>query len=100
MTKRFRPLVHRTLSRVRIAVLGGDGRLPGKVTTALPANAQVFHYASTHNGGDGEARNLAQAIQNGGIDWVWILARWNGHTATRRIRRLCRRFEIPVKIIR
>lgn len=90
----------RKLPRLQIAILGGDGRLPTKVERELPDHARLRHFASPHDGGTGDARDLEQAIQHGGVDQVWILARWNSHSVTRCIRRLCRRLGIPVKIIR
>ena len=87
-------------SPVQIAVLGGDGRLPSKVRSHIPEGARLRQFASPKDGGQGEARDLEQALHKGGIDRVWILTRWNSHGITRRIRRLCRLLAIPVMLIR
>lgn len=100
MIRSYQTVPHRGLSRLQIAVLGGDGRLPTKVTSMLPKDAKIRHFGSRHHGGQGEARNLEQALQRGGIDGVFILARWNGHPVTCRIRRLCRLLGIPVRIVK
>jgi hypothetical protein len=41
-----------------------------------------------------------RALRAGRIGMVLILARWNGHAATRSVQSLCRLLGIPVRIIR
>lgn len=50
-------------------------------------------------GGNGELRRLLSALRAGAIDLVVILARWNGHSATARVRRLCRSRGVPVTLV-
>ena len=83
----------------RIAVLGGDGRLPEKVRPHIPDGATVRHFLSARNKGDGEANRLMDALRAHGIDCVLILARWNGHSVTSNIRNLCKQLDIPVHLI-
>jgi len=78
--------------RQRIAVLGGDGRHTVKVEG--PARIRV--YRSPRDGGNGDLRRLTDALKAGGVDQVVILARFNSHSATTPIRRLCRRLGVPV----
>lgn len=85
-------------SLVRIAVLGGDGRLPARIRQMIPHGAELRHFKSVKEGGCGETRALARAIRAGGISWVIILARWNGHAGTDAIRNLCRQYRIRVDV--
>ena len=84
---------------VRIAVLGGDGRLPARVRQMLPFGAELRSFKSVKEGGCGETRALARAIRAGGISWVIILARWNGHAGTNTIRNLCRQYKIRIDVV-
>lgn len=85
---------------VRIAIMGGDGRLPSRVRLLLPANVELRHFKAGRYGGGGEARALAQSIRTGGIDRVIVLSRWNGHSATLVIQRLCRRLDVPIQVVK
>lgn len=95
-----RPLTAQPKPGLRIAILGGDGRLSAKIRKLLPPGACVRRFQSTRCGGVGEARALMRALRAGGVSLVLILARWNGHAATRSVQSLCRLLGIPVRIIR
>lgn len=82
-------------ARARVAVLGGDGRLP----VALRDGAEVRVYKSPRDGGVNDVHRLEASIKAGSIDRVVVLARWNAHGATQRIRKLCRRLGIPVDVL-
>lgn len=82
--------------RTRIAVLGGDGRPHSRI----PTDAEVRYFAAAGDGGNGEARRLVSALRAGTLDHVYILARWNSHEVTGRIRRICKQLQIPVTVVR
>lgn len=76
-----------------VAILGGDGRpLPG-----TPSGARIF--CSSRSGGNGELRRLRRALLSGTIEELIILTRWNGHSSTKLVTRLCRRLSIRVKLV-
>ncbi len=78
----------------RVAILGGDGRQARKV----PAGADVRCYQARRYGGNGELRRLLAALAAGSIDTVIILARWNAHCVTRRVRAVCKRLGVRVVV--
>ena len=80
--------------RTRVAVLGGDGRFDKRT---LP-QCRVRIFQARRFGGNGPLRCLETALKAGGVDQVVILARWNGHSATIRVRRLCRQLGVPVEV--
>ena len=79
----------------RVAILGGDGRFhdPGL------AHCKLSIFLAKRYGGNGELRRLEAALACRSFDRVIILARWNGHSATRRALRLCRRHRIPFEVV-
>jgi hypothetical protein len=78
----------------RVAILGGDGRQSRKV----PADANVRFYQARGDGGNGELRRLLAALAAGSVDTVIILARWNAHCVTSRVRAVCKRLGVRVVI--
>ena len=56
-------------------------------------------FTARRYGGNGELRRLERALKTGTYDHVFILARWNSHSTTRRVLNLCRRRHIPVTVI-
>ena len=78
----------------RVAILGGDGRHARR----SPAGADVRYYQARHYGGNGEMRGLLAALAAGSIDMVIILARWNAHCVTRRVRAVCKRLGVKVVV--
>lgn len=79
----------------RVAVLGGDARQEGRWSDlGIPVYFQARRF-----GGNGELRRLESALRAGAIDHVVILARWNGHSATTKVRRLCRSRGVPVTLV-
>ncbi len=83
------------LPTLRVAVLGGDARQEGRwLELGTPVYSQARRF-----GGNGELRRLESALRSGAIDRVVILARWNGHSATTKVRRLCRNRGVPVTVI-
>ena len=77
----------------RIAVLGGDGRFNPQ---RLP-DCRVKVYQARRYGGNGHLRRMEASLKAGGVDRVVLLVRWNGHSATTRVVRLCRKLGIPVE---
>jgi hypothetical protein len=65
----------------------------------IPPGATLRRFLSTRYGGEGEIRALEQALKRGRISRVLILARWNGHSATERILKLCRTLDVPFEVI-
>jgi len=79
----------------RVAVLGGDGRLrPGLVDAP-----DVVMFRSARDGGNGPARRLEAALRTGSFGTLIILARWNSHSTTRNLRRLCVRLGVKVEVV-
>lgn len=76
-----------------VAVLGGDGR----PVSGVPDGARVFR--AQGSAGNGELRRLLSALRSGSIAKLIILARWNCHSATKAVRRMCRQHGIPVEIM-
>ena len=81
-------------SPTRVAVLGGDGRFDWRSM----ADCRVRVFEGRRTGGNGPLRRLERALKSGGVDRVIVLARWNGHSATIRVRRLCRQLGVPVDV--
>jgi hypothetical protein len=79
----------------RVAILGGDARQKSRWA---PYGAPIFFKARRY-GGNGELRRLHSALRAGSIDLVIILARWNGHSVTRKVRHLCRRLGVDVFVV-
>lgn len=80
---------------LRVAVLGGLGEAASR-----DATGQMRYFGSAHDVGRGELVRLEQALRAGGIGRVIIRTRWNGHSATKRIRRVCRTLGVPVEFAR
>ncbi len=79
-------------SSLRIAILGGDHRQARRA----PAGADVRYFQARRDGGNGELRRLLAALAAGSIDTVVILARWNAHCVTGRVRAVCKRLGVRV----
>lgn len=79
----------------RVAVVGGLGD-----ASVHDATGRVRYFGSAHDVGRGELVRLEQALRSGGIDRVVIRTRWNSHTVTVRIRRVCRTLGVPVEFAR
>ncbi len=77
----------------RVAVYGGDGR---QETHSTLTNAVFFK--SSRFGGNGELRRFEDAIRAGSICKVIILRKWNGHSGTHKVRRLCRQLGVPCRV--
>ena len=80
--------------RPRVAVLGGDGRFRSDDL----AGCEVRVFLGRRYGGNGELRRLERSLRSGRIDRVLVLARWNGHSATSLVIRLCRALGVPVEV--
>ncbi len=78
-----------------VAVFGGDGRL----RSGLIAAPKVTLFKSPHYGGNGDLRRLQAALRAGSYKTLVLLARWNSHSATRKLRVLCRRLGVRVVIM-
>lgn len=78
----------------RVAILGGDGRHAERWST----DGEVVHFQAPGDGGNGGLRRLQSALRSGTIGLVVIIARWNSHSATTAVRRLCKKLGIRVEI--
>jgi hypothetical protein len=78
----------------RVAVYGGDAR---QVERWGAAN--VVFYESSKFGGNGELRRIESALRAGTIAEVIILRKWNGHSGTSKVRKLCRRLGVPFRVV-
>lgn len=75
-----------------VAVIGGDGRLrPGLVKAP-----KVTVFKSPRDGGNGDARRLEAALRKGSFGTLIVLTRWNSHSTTRKLRRLCKRLGVDI----
>lgn len=77
----------------RVAVVGGLGR-----ATAADGS-ETRRYGSPRDVGRGELVRLERALRAGGLDRVVIHTRWNSHSATARIRRVCRTLGVPCELV-
>ncbi len=80
----------------RVAIVGGDGRQSDR----WAAWGETVHFQARGDGGNGEQRRLLSALRSGKITRVVILARWNCHSVTISVRKLCKKLAIPVEILR
>lgn len=80
----------------RVAILGGDGRQSDR----WAAWGETVHFQARGDGGNSELRRLLSALRSGKIGLVVILARWNGHSATAAVRKLCKKHGIRVEVVR
>ena len=81
--------------RRRIAVFGGDGR----PHLYAESQGEVRYFQSRGNGGNGGVKQLEASLRAGGIDLVLVLTKWNGHGATKHIRRLCAQLGVPSQFL-
>lgn len=77
-----------------IALVGG---IADRRSHQVEVNGTLKTFASSRNGGTGELRRLIASIRSGGIDEVWILTCWIGHSECHAIVRECRKRGVPVK---
>lgn len=84
--------------KTRVAILGGKGMNPSYY--GFGKNHKVRIYRSPKDGSELDAIRLAQSIKRGTIDLVVILTRFNAHTVTQRIRRICRNYNVTVEMRR
>jgi len=75
----------------RVAVYGGDGRVLGR-----GARDQVRHFGSTRRGGNISAQRLEEALRSGRYHALYVLTRWVGHSAVRRLKAICKRYGVEV----
>lgn len=80
-----------------VALVGG---IAAHVAKTLGAKTKVKRFASAKEGGTGELRRLVESIKHGGVDEVWILVCWIGHSETRVIAEACSKRGIQVKRFR
>lgn len=80
----------------RTAIFGGDGRHFERWSEV----GDIELFRATRDGGNGELRRLEAAVKGGAITRVIILARFNGHSATGRVRQICAARGVPVLVAR
>jgi hypothetical protein len=81
----------------RRRVLALVGGIADRIARTIDTDAKVKRYASAKEGGAGELRRLLASIKRGGIDEVWVLVRWIGHSESKAIDRECRKRGIHVE---
>ncbi len=79
----------------RVAVFGGDARQKRRFQHL----GEVAFYPAAECGGPHHAQRLIDSIRHGGVVRVFILARWNGHSTSGRVRDVARRHGVPVTIL-
>ena len=79
-----------------VALIGG---IPEKRPADAGGEAEIRVYGSAKEAGAGELRRLLASLKGGGIDEVWILFCWIGHSESRAIQKVCRRRGIPVRLL-
>lgn len=79
--------------RRRVALVGGIALW---ATKPLDPKTKIKRFASAKEGGTGELRRLVESIKRGGVDEVWILVCWIGHSETGAIEAACTKRGIPV----
>jgi hypothetical protein len=80
----------------RRRVLALVGGIADRATPAVDTEAKVKRFASAKEGGAGELRRLVASIKRGGVDEVWILVCWIGHSESKAIDKECRKRGIHV----
>lgn len=79
-----------------VAVLGGDGRVrPGLVDAP-----KVEVFKSPRDGGNRDSRRLEAALRAGSFGTLILLTRWNSHSITQKMRRLCKQLGVTVVVLR
>ncbi len=86
----------RTRTRRVVALIGG---IPEEPQADAGAEAEIRVYGSAKEAGAGELRRLLASLKGGGIDEVWILFCWIGHSESRAIQKVCRPRGIPVRFL-
>ncbi|KAI8470957.1 MAG: hypothetical protein J3K34DRAFT_508523 [Monoraphidium minutum] len=81
-----------------VAFVGGKS-LKAADARMLPQGAAVRFFGSPRDMGQGELRRLEAALKAGGIDQVYMITRFNGHSVTQTVRRICRERGIPVSLL-
>jgi len=86
--------------RPRRRVLAIVGGIADQTAHHIETSAKVKLYASSKEGGTGELRRLKASIRHGGVDEVWILEGWIGHSESHVIAEECSKQGIPVRRFR
>lgn len=89
-------ILNRDLSECRVAILGGDARQENR----WDGFKEALFFMARRDGGNGELRRLVATLRAKSIDLMIILARWNSHSATSQIQRLCRTLGVRVVVVR
>ena len=80
----------------RVALMGGDRRQTERWSGL---GDSIIYFQAPRYGGNGELRRLLSALRAGSFDLVVILARWNGHSATKQVRATCKQLGVPVRLL-
>lgn len=80
----------------RVAVIGGDGRLSPRLVDA----PEIAVYRSPRCGGNGDARRLEKALRKGSFGVLIVLTRWNSHSTTQKLSRLCKKLGVKIVLMR
>lgn len=80
-----------------IALVGG---IADREAHYVETEAGVRLFASSKEGGAGELRRLLASIGSGGVDEVWILLCWIGHSESKKIVAECKKHGVRVRRFR
>lgn len=81
-----------------IAFMGGRGELPAQLT--FGDDVRVRLYRSPRDGSMKDAARLCKSIKAGGVDLVIVWYKFNSHNATERVRKTCKRYDVPFRVYR
>ena len=79
---------------MKVAIIGGDGRIPGDLQRQGYKDAVVFPCMSWHE--STIVRKLRSSLRSQNWDLVIILSKFIGHSMSKYSRRLCKKRGIPV----
>jgi hypothetical protein len=82
--------------KTRVAVMGGRGTVPPSLDTGK--NVKVTTYKSSKEGRPRDYLRLVESLKRGTYTKVFILTRWNGHAATRKVIRVCKLHNVPYEL--
>jgi hypothetical protein len=83
-------LSDRLILNTTTAILGGDTRRP-------PGNVEapkIVLFGSQKDSGNGEYRRLKQSLKSGCFGAVVVRTRWNSHSVTTAVRKICKQMNI------
>jgi hypothetical protein len=86
-------------------VVGPRTQAPDAVSKTLTPNPtiadllQIRFFGGPKDAGSGDLKAFEASLKAGTIDEVYLHIRWNSHSTTNLVRRLCRERSIPCKLL-